>query len=90
MGGDKAEGFRVLRLTPTLDKACGARVIGFGTPFHGVNATVDGYVNQDTQICGVASLSEILYRKDFTILVEETRLAPYLPNSNACPRCLGL
>lgn len=79
VGGDKAEGFRVLTLTPTLEKACGARVIGFGAPFHGVNATVDGYVNQDTQICGVASLSEILHRKDFTILVEETRLAPYLP-----------
>ncbi|VTO83108.1 unnamed protein product, partial [Fusarium graminearum] len=76
---DKTEGFRVLTLTPTTDKACGARVIGFGAPFHGVNATVDGYVNQDTQICGVASLSEILHRKDFTILVEETRLAPYLP-----------
>ncbi|KAF5231409.1 hypothetical protein FAUST_9272 [Fusarium austroamericanum] len=79
VGGDKAEDFRVLTLTPTLDKACGARVIGFGTPFHGVNTTVDGYVNQDTQISGVASLSEILHRKDFTILVEETRLAPYLP-----------
>ncbi|CAG1981541.1 unnamed protein product [Fusarium graminearum] len=76
---DKTEGFRVLTLTPTTDKACGPRVNGFGTSFHGVNATVDGYVNQETQICGVASLSEILRRKDFTILVEETRLAPYLP-----------
>ncbi|CAF3620242.1 unnamed protein product [Fusarium graminearum] len=76
---DKTEGFRVLTLTPTTDKACGPRVNGFGTSFHGVNATVDGYVNQETQICGVASLSEILRRKDFTILIEETRLAPYLP-----------
>ncbi|WXC53962.1 hypothetical protein QX201_013607 [Fusarium graminearum] len=69
---DKTEGFRVLTLTPTTDKACGPRVNGFGTSFHGVNATVDGYVNQETQICGVASLSEIFRRKDFTILVEET------------------
>ncbi|KAK6709687.1 hypothetical protein SNK04_010635 [Fusarium graminearum] len=40
---DKTEGFRVLTLTPTTDKACGPRVNGFGTSFHGVNATVDGY-----------------------------------------------
>ncbi|KAM0365139.1 hypothetical protein ACHAPK_010045 [Fusarium culmorum] len=80
---DEVEDFRILTLTRALDKACCPRVIGFGTPFHGVNTTVDGYVNQDHQICGVASLSEILQRKDFTLLAKETQIDPFILNLEA-------
>ncbi|RGP69006.1 hypothetical protein FSPOR_4983 [Fusarium sporotrichioides] len=72
---DDAERLRIVTFTHKLAEP---RVIGFGTPFHGIDATVDGYVNQDTKICGVASLSEILRRKDFTILIEETQIKPYI------------
>lgn len=49
-----------------------SQVIGFGTPFHGANETVDGWINQGSKICGVTPLSEILQMKEFTLLVEAT------------------
>ncbi|XEU94804.1 hypothetical protein FSHL1_000088 [Fusarium sambucinum] len=83
ISSDEMEHLRVVTLTPAHDEACSSRVIGFGTPFHGINATVDGYVNQNTQICGVASLFEILQKKNFTILVTETYLDSHIPNLKA-------
>ncbi|CEI42076.1 unnamed protein product [Fusarium venenatum] len=71
---DEAEDFRIVTFTSTPDEPCRSRITGFGTPFHGLDATVDGYVNQDTQICGVASLSEVLQRSEFTILINETQI----------------
>ncbi|KAM0496631.1 hypothetical protein ACHAP8_007208 [Fusarium lateritium] len=56
------------------NSASNSRVIGFGTPFHGMNATVDGYVNRNTQICGVASLFEIPQRRRDGRWIHQTKL----------------
>ena len=53
----------------TLNKNYSVEVIGFGTPFHGANATVDSWINDGTQICGVASLDQVLRATEFTLLV---------------------
>ncbi|GKU19761.1 unnamed protein product [Fusarium langsethiae] len=85
---DEAEGLRVMTFMHTLAEP---RVIGFGTPFQGIDATVDGYVNQDTKICGLASLSEILRRRDFTILIEEIQIETYIssPKTPRTPETFG-
>ncbi|OBS20115.1 hypothetical protein FPOA_11837 [Fusarium poae] len=81
VGNDEAESFRIVTFNSKPDEPCSPRITGFGTPFHGVDATVDGYVNHDTQICGVASLSEILQRQNFTILVKDPILASYISDA---------
>ncbi|RFN50465.1 hypothetical protein FIE12Z_5228 [Fusarium flagelliforme] len=57
-------------LTLTVDENSKSEVIGYGTPFHGTNSVVDGWVNQGTQICGVASLIQILLSTNITLLVQ--------------------
>nr|CEG04353.1 unnamed protein product [Fusarium clavum] len=59
-------------LTLALDDSCSPNVTGYGTPFHGMNATVDAWINQDAPICGVAALSQILKATKFTLLVLAT------------------
>ncbi|KAJ4015449.1 hypothetical protein NW752_006912 [Fusarium irregulare] len=53
----------------TLKENYSVDVIGFGTPFHGANATVDSWINEGAQICGVASLDQVLRATEFTLLV---------------------
>lgn len=53
----------------TLNENHGVEVIGFGTPFHGANATVDSWINDGAQICEVASLDQILRATEFTLLI---------------------
>ncbi|KAL4728823.1 hypothetical protein ACLX1H_003222 [Fusarium chlamydosporum] len=63
-----AEASGTLMMTITLEKD--SQVIGFGTPFHGENETIDSWINQGAKICGVAPLRTILHMKQFTFLVE--------------------
>ncbi|RGP77295.1 hypothetical protein FLONG3_4593 [Fusarium longipes] len=80
-GVDKSNDVHVLELIHKPTKPCSPRVIGFGLPFHGANSTVDGWINQGTRICGVASLVEILRSKQFSVLVKakETDLRSLVP-----------
>ncbi|KAJ4135210.1 hypothetical protein NW768_004831 [Fusarium equiseti] len=67
-------------MTITLDEKSSAEVIGFGTPFHGANATVDAWINEGAPICEVASLTQILQSTEFTLLVPATehQLEPFV------------
>ncbi|KAF9769124.1 hypothetical protein IL306_013516 [Fusarium sp. DS 682] len=60
--------YKVLDIT--LSPNSNPTVVGFGLPFHGVNETVDNWVNQHTPIKKVISLPEILKQKNFTLLVK--------------------
>jgi len=59
-------------LSITLDDNYSPEVTGYGTPFHGANATVDAWINEGAQICGVSSLSEILQSTKFTLIILAT------------------
>ncbi|KAM0338190.1 hypothetical protein ACHAPU_011398 [Fusarium lateritium] len=48
-------------------------VVGFGLPYHAENDAVHGWVNEQSPIEGVATLSEILRLQGFTFIVRATR-----------------
>ncbi|KAH7262916.1 P-loop containing nucleoside triphosphate hydrolase protein [Fusarium tricinctum] len=47
-------------------------IVGFGLPFHGATQETHSWVNKGTSIYSVATLAEILQRRDFTLLVKAT------------------
>jgi hypothetical protein len=66
------QGFMIFNINVT--EKFNTNIIGFGLPFHSSDLAAHSWVNDHTPIRGIATLPEILQRRDFTLLVHATDL----------------
>ncbi|KAM0256002.1 hypothetical protein ACHAPA_012317 [Fusarium lateritium] len=60
-------------LTIKIPDGSNTNIVGFGLPFNGATEEAHVWVNKSTRIYGVATLAEILQRRDFTLLAKGSR-----------------
>ncbi|KAM0440497.1 hypothetical protein ACHAQK_005466 [Fusarium lateritium] len=63
--------FQLLKIRIPEDS--NTNIVGFGLPFNGATEEAHVWVNKSTRIYGVATLAEILQRRDFTLLAKGSR-----------------